>query len=126
MKTFALLLAIATAGLGPRTETRLRIESFSPRAVQVDVSSGPAGLSLDSAHVDSVTATLRVLTPATVIVADSVEWLRVVVVGTGAVKLLFDDAAAQPGRRPLWGRDVRLRRVNGRFQPTTQIIPLHP
>ena len=134
MKYLAVLLAVCAIGVGAgagspaalSTGTRLRIESFGGRSLPVDVYSGPAGLWLETARADSVEASLRTATPVTLFVADSVQWLRVVVVGTGAVKLFFDDTLAQGSRGPIWGRDVRLRRVDGRFQPTTQIIPLHP
>jgi hypothetical protein len=133
MKSLTVLLVVCALGVAAGSGTtaatsrgtRLRIESFSDRQLPVEIVSAPAGLWLDSASADSVTGSLRTVTPVALFIADSVQSLRVVVIGNGSVKLFFDTLAVSR-KGPIWGRDVRLRRVDGRFQPTTQIIPLNP
>jgi hypothetical protein len=136
MKILAVILAASSVALGSSTEdsappqpATLRIDSFHGSSLAVDVFSRPAGLRLFSAPEDSARSVLRVQTPATLLVGDSVEWLRIAVIGevVGAVRFSFDaDTARRSHQPPFWGRDVALRRVDGKFMAITQIIPLYP
>jgi hypothetical protein len=102
--------------------TALRIEAMGPRRLQVELTSTPPGLSLDSARTAAAQAKLQVSTPADVAIADSVRTLRVVVQGMGSVRLLFDSlSTSSKPAAPIWGRDVTLvRQPNGRFQPVAR------
>ena len=118
------LVAVSKPFASP--SSTLRIEAMGPRRLQVELTSTPPGLSLDSARTAEALPKLVVVTPAVVAVADSVRTLRVVVQGMGSVRLLFDSLSThtQPAA-PIWGRDVTLvRQPNGRFQPVTRAHPL--
>jgi len=121
-----LLGSATTSGLTATTST-LRIESMSPRRLQVEIASTPPGLSTDSVSTREAQPKVVIVTPAWVTVADSVRMLHVVVLGTGAVRLFFDSASTTPGpRAPIWGRDITLvRQADGHFQPVprTHLLP---
>jgi hypothetical protein len=106
---------------------RLRVEALGPRRLQVELSSVPPGLLLDSTETGEAQPKVVVVTPALVLVADSVRTLRIVVQGTAAVRLLLDSASTEPGRSaPIWGRDITLvRQSGGYFQPVPRahLIP---
>jgi hypothetical protein len=100
----------------------LRVEAMGPRRLQVELTSTPPGLFLDSARTAEALPKLVVVTPAVVAVADSVRTLHVVVQGMGSVRLLFDSLSThtQPAAH-IWGRDVTLvRQPNGHFQPVAR------
>ena len=101
---------------------RLRIDALIPGHLQVRLTSAPPGLFLDSATTDDVRKDVDVLTPAVVLVADSVRVLRIVTYGPRAVRLQFDSAHTAPDQRvPTWGRDITLvRRPNGYLQPVVR------
>jgi hypothetical protein len=101
---------------------RLHIEALIPGHLQVRLTSMPPGLVLDSAQTDDVRKDVDVLTPAIVLVADSVRVLRIVTYGPRAVRLRFDSAHTAPGQRvPPWGRDITLvRQPNGYLQPVVR------
>jgi hypothetical protein len=94
----------------------------------VELTSTPAGLFGDSAQTGDAQHKLFLVTPAAVVVADSVRRIHVVVQGMGAVRLLFDfdspSTHPQP-TAPIWGRDVTLvRQPNGRFESVVRAHPL--
>src|SRR5512143_3173154 len=125
------LLILALAAFTPMVVSKpfsspsstLRIEAMGPRRLQVELTSTPPGLFLDSARTAEAMPKLVVLTPAVVAVADSVRTLRAVVQGMGSVRLLFDSLSTQPKpAAPIWGRDVTLvRQPDGRFQPVARV-----
>ena len=106
----------------PSPSSTLRIEAMGPRRLEVELTSTPPGLFSDSARTAEAMPKLVVLTPAVVVVADSVRTLRVVVQGMGSVRLLFDSLSTHPKpAAPIWGRDVTLvRQSDGRFQPVAR------
>ena len=114
----AFVPVVVSRPLSSPTST-LRIEAMGPRRLQVELTSTPPGLFLDSARTAEALPKLVVMTPAVVDVADSVRTLRVVVQGMGSVRLLFDSLSTHPKPgAPIWGRDVTLvRQPDGRFQP---------
>jgi hypothetical protein len=97
----------------------LRIESMSPRRLHVELTSTPPGLYVDSVTAGEAQSKVVIWTPAVVAVADSVRTLHVVVMGMGAVRLVFDSMSPSPRRAaPLWGRDITLvRPPSGHFKP---------
>ena len=128
------LLSLALAAFMPIVVSRpfsspsstLRIEAMGPRPLQVELTSTPPGLFLDSARAAEALPKLVVVTPAVVAVADSVRTLRVLVQGMGSVRLLFDSLSTHttPGA-PIWGRDVTLvRQPDGRFRPVARAHPV--
>ena len=104
----------------------LRIEAVGLKPLQVEVSSVPLGLSIDSTGAGQLRSIVRVRTPAFIAVADSVRTLHVVVHGPAAVRLYFEGAAAAPKQAaPFWGRDITLvRRPDGTFWPTWRVQPV--
>ena len=128
------LLSLALAAFMPIVVSRpfsspsstLRIEAMGPRRLQVELTSTPPGLFLDSARTAEALPKLVVGTPAVVAVADSVRTLRVVVQGMGSVRLLFDSLSTHTRpAAPIWGRDVTLvRQPDGRFQPVARAHPV--
>ena len=125
-----LALAAFTPIVAPKTfsspSSTLRIEAMGPRRLQVEITSTPPGLFLDSARTAEALPKLVLVTPAVVAVADSVRTLRVVVQGMGSVRLLFDSLSTQTKpTAPIWGRDVTLVRLqDGRFQPVARVHPV--
>ena len=76
----AFVPVVVSRPLSSPTST-LRIEAMGPRRLQVELTSTPPGLFLDSARTAGALPKLVVMTPAVVAVADSVRTLRVVVQG---------------------------------------------
>ena len=125
------LSAIAARGgvghLSVPSSSKVRIEALSPRPpLQVELSSAPAGLFLDSAGTGQPQVTVVIRTPALLAIADSVRTLHVVVLGTGAVRLSFDSTGVAPRHTaPIWGRDITLvRDTDGRFQSVPRAHPV--
>ena len=109
----------------PSSPGNMRVEALSPRLpLQVVIISVPAGLQLDSAETRQAQGAVIVQTPALLAVADSVRTLRVMVQGTGVIRLLFDSSVAPRQTAPIWGRDITLdRNAEGRFQPVPRAHP---
>src|SRR6266536_1775099 len=96
LAVFGSLFALVGSAYSPRAKPvslALRIESLSRQSLRAQVSSTPPGLWLDSASSRLTQAELVLATPSVVMVADSVRTVRVLVLGSGAVRLYLEGGA---------------------------------
>ena len=137
------LLAVVASGARPRSDREqpagvsLTIESMTAgRVDSVEVVAQPArarGLRDPRQPDGAWKRTFVRATPVRLVVADSVEEVRVRVIGGArvrgwsAVMVHFGPAAMPQDRRGLpWGRDLTFRRVDGRWVPQSRVHPAEP
>jgi hypothetical protein len=132
----AVLMAAAPAPAPPRAAAAavfLRITSLTEgRIDSVEITARPAGLrDAAGSRVGDVHRRLLRDTPITLLVADSVQELRVRVLDPRsrfAVSVRFDGPATTPWERYLkpWGRDLTFQRVDGQWIPKSRVHRADP